>query len=583
MVTFACAPRPRGLGILVGFALLWLLPALFPGTSLGATRIEVSLDRNPIPINESFTLIFSAKDSPDGDPDFEPLNEDFEILGRSQSNQFSFDNGRGSRSVEWRLTVLGRREGTLPIPPIAFGSDRSEPFSVTVLPAASGRRESAGAEIFLEVEAEPKNPYVQAQVVYTLRVLSRIAFAGDLGKPEPDDAPTEKLDGDRSYTTTRNGVQYKVDERRYAIFPQKSGPFRIPPVRLEAQVPIGGRSLFGQFFNRSARTERLQSEALELNVRPIPPAFQGRHWLPAAALELEDAFDRKPPEMAVGEPLTRTLTVQAEGATLGVLPELDRVAGPVPSDLKHYPDQPVMREQRGQDGVTSLRQEKAALIAAAPGTYRLPAVEIPWWNTRADRLEMARLPERILTVTPAAGRAGPEAAEPEADATAPAPAGPQQADAQTAPSPAVPGFWPWLALFLGLGWLATALAWWRGGRGRRSVPVPAPAELPERQPERELAAALERACRTNDASAARKALAAWGGRRWPGATVAELARRCGGDLGREIGALDRALYAPGGSGWQGGELWRSFKAYADSAPSADSSAAEPELEPLYKL
>jgi hypothetical protein len=163
----------------------------------------------------------------------------------------------------------------------------------------------------MEVEAEPKNPYVQAQVVLTLRVLSRVAFSGDLGQPEVADAVVEKFDEDQEYMALRDGLQYKVNERRYAVFPQKSGKLTIGPVNLTAQV---GPSSFGPFYRPSPRQQRLHSDPIELEVRPIPAEFTGTHWLPATRLQLADSWSPDALKTASVEPLTRTLTLQAEGA-----------------------------------------------------------------------------------------------------------------------------------------------------------------------------------------------------------------------------------------------------------------------------
>jgi hypothetical protein len=562
-------------------AALWLSLLLGAGAAQAA-RIEVSLDRNPVARNESFNIIFTADAMPDGEPDTGPLEENFEILGKSQSSQFAFNNGRSSRSIEWRLTVMARKEGTLEIPPIAFGSDRSEAFAVTVQPARSVRSEPGGADIFAEVEAEPRNPYVQAQVVYTLRIYTNVRAGVEVGKPETDDAPVIKLDGDRQYATTRNGVRYQVDERRYAIFPQKSGPFRIPPVQLEAQVmAAGGGSLFGQFFSRPVRTERLESDAIELEVRPIPHGFQGKHWLPAAGLELADGFDGNAGAMVAGEPLTRTLMVKAEGATLGVVPELERIGPALPAEFKQYPDQPVVKETRSPEGVTALRQEKAALIGTQPGTYRLPAIEVPWWNTRTDQPEVARIPERTLTVLAAAHGGATKTPEPAPESTpAPPVAGPE------APPPVPPaadaGPWRWLALALGLGWLATALGWWWHSRHRPTTgPVaPPPPAVPS---DAGLVTALEQACRAHDPAAARRALAAWGDRHWPGTPMVQWARNADAHFGHEVAALDRALYGSPGRAWQGEALWANFQAVRHRAAGPRKTGETPQLEPLYKF
>lgn len=560
-------------GWLFGLLLLGLcqvMPAL-------AARIEVSLDRNPVPLNESFTLTFSADDTPDDDPDFAPLRQDFEILTQSRSSQFSLNNGHASRSIQWQLGLLAKRSGTLAIPAIAFGQDHSDPFTVTILPAAANRSTEAGADLFLEVDAEPKNPYVQAQVIYTIRVLSRIVFSGDLGKPELDDTPIEKLDDDHSYTTTRGGLQYKVDERRYVIFPQKSGPLRIGPVTLEARIPSGGRARLGPFFNQSTRIQRFHSEPVDLEVRPVPPAFKGGHWLPAASLELSDQFDRDPPEASSGEPITRTLTIRAAGATAGILPELAALA-PTPPELKRYPDQPVVREEKGRDSYLGVRQEKMALIGTRPGIYQLPAVEIPWWDTRADRLQIARIPERSLTILPAADSAQPT---PTAPPPVEAPVAPAHAPA-VAPALASADPWFWLALAAMLGWLLSALVWWRSTRaGPAAEPkVAAAPRAPAMDgPQR----ALERACRANDAAAARRALTLWASQHWPRGGSQDLAQRVGGALAEEIGRLDRALYSPGGGDWSGTGLWVAFREFLDRADTVPAAPVSPGLEPLHKL
>jgi hypothetical protein len=544
--------------------------------AFAAAKIEVSLDRNPVPLNESFTLIFTASESPDDDPDFGPLEKDFEIMGRSQSSNTSIANGQFTHSIEWRLSVMAKRAGTLAIPPIAFGDDRSEPFSVTVLPGAAGRGAAKDEDILLEVDAEPKNPYVQAQVIYTVRVLSRVQMGqARLAGPEAADALIQQLEGEQQGIVTRDGVQYRLTEVRYAVFPQKSGKLRIEPTRLEAQIPVGGRSVFNPFFNRS-RSQRLQSEPVELAVRPVPPEFAGKHWLPAASLVLEDSWTETPPRSASGEPITRTLTLKAEGATVGLLPELNP-QDPDAGDIKQYPDQPVLKEEKRQDGLASVRQQKTALIASRPGTYHLPAVEIPWWNTKSDKMEIAKLPERTWTVSPSAHAPVPEPAPPAPEAapqTPPAPAAP----AATQPSPA-PALWFWLALLFGLGWLGTGLAWWLSRRPRTAVEAP-PSVAP--QPERQWAEAVERACRANDPAAAKRALVAWASRRWPESGAEALGRRCGGALGREIDRLNRALYGGGGAEWRGAELWRCFKDYT-AIKSEGKGGAAPVLEPLHRL
>ena len=75
-------------------------------------------------------------------------------------------NGDFSRRTIWSLTLMAKRAGHLEIPAIAFGRDRSKPLAIEVRKDAK-TGSGTGQELFLEVEAEPKSPFVQAQVVYS--------------------------------------------------------------------------------------------------------------------------------------------------------------------------------------------------------------------------------------------------------------------------------------------------------------------------------------------------------------------------------------------------------------------------------
>jgi hypothetical protein len=567
---------------------LWPLIFLFHVGMASAADISVTADRDPVPVNESFTLIFSAEKAPDDDPDFTPLEKDFHVLGQSQSSQISLINGHFSKRTEWQVTVMARREGTVTVPPIAFGADRSQALTLRISGSPPSTMGRSGEDIFLEVEAEPKNPYVQAQVIYTVRVLSRIHFSNaNLSEPSADQALIQKLGDDRRYNTHRNGLQYTAVERKYAIFPQKSGTLLLEPLTLEARTAVGGRSLFNQFFNHSSRVLRAHSESVTLDVRPIPAVFAGRHWLPAERLEIEDSWSQNAPRTTAGEPITRTITVRADGATVGLLPELEPQASTrLPAEIKRYPDQPLLNEEKLTTGLASLRQEKIALIPARSGTYPIPAIEIPWWNTKTERMEIARLPERTLTVLP--GAQAPEPAAPAAPALpstgAEMPAAPvQRPSSPSDQAPAAGGLWFWLTLLFGLGWLATAGAWWLS---RKRGQASASRSLDDSRSERSAVDALKTACRTNDPAAARQALLDWAKQRWPSACpmgLEDLERRCAGELAREVGRLNRTLYRDPESVWEGQSLWAAFR----STPAAVSKTGEPpvaaDLEPLYKL
>ena len=546
--------------------------------ALGGT-IQVVPDRNPVNQGESFTLTFSAEESPDGDPDFSPLRNDFDILSQSSGSQFSMENGKFSRSTEWSLVLMPKRAGNLTLPAISFGKDQSPPLAILVQAAAAQTPGGdADASLLLEMEAVPNNPYVQAQVILSVRVLRRIGMTdANLADPVVADALVQRLAEDRQYNIERNGKTYAVVERRFALFPQKSGTLHIAPLTLEAQIVDRSRSRFNSFFQPS-RVTRVQSKPIDLDVRPVPAEFAGKHWLPAENLSLEQSWSRTPPNTTTAEPITRTLNLRALGATVGVLPELD--AANAPPEIKAYPDQPALHEEKRAEGVSSSRQEKVALIPTRSGRQVLPAIEIPWWNTMEDRLEIARLPEQVIVVQAAAG------GEP-TQAPTTAELAPSVMPAPIAPSPTTESVtvyrdpWFWTSGLLGIAWLGTGLAWWRTSSSRQTKKTSSPGLRAENAPDA-LRKDLLAACRADDPSRARAALTNWIKTLWPEPLPAsELKKRLGSAMVQELEMLERALYAQGASPWRGDNLARLVNEWGKNLEPSHRPAPCA-LEPLYK-
>lgn len=553
-------------------SLLLLLLAIAPYSD--AARIQVTVDRNPVNLNDSFQIVFTAKEDPDDDPDFSPLAENFSILHQTQGSNSSWINGQSSKTIQWTLNVMAKSAGDLQVPAIHFGNDVTEPVAIQVVQDKSQTTADTNQELFLKVEATPAAPYLQSQVIYTMRVYTRVDIArAQLAEPELADAVVEKLGEDSNYNTDINGVGYSVTERKYAIFPQKSGKLTIKPLVLTAEVLTAGNSAYGNLFNsQTYKTKRIQSEAVTLDVKPAP--VNTAHWLPAEHLELTQTWSGDVSQMKVGEPLTRTLTLQAKGITVGQLPEL--FSAKTDGTLKSYPDQPVLKENKSGNGLVAFREEKVAFIPSQAGEFKLPALDIAWFNTQTQKLETAHIPETILT---AVGSANLPAPQP----VAPAPS--SQAAPTPAPAPVVltdaaaANYWPWVALGLGLGWLAT-LGYFLTRKPAANT-TPDDAELERELRLKDVVKRLKNACNANDAAAAKAALLAWGKMQFQTTSLGAVAEFCEARLRDEILLLNQVLYGKDAQDWQGKRLFQYFtenQARKKLAAKEDSS-----LKPLYRL
>jgi hypothetical protein len=554
---------------------LLLLSSFMPG-NVFAAQIGVSFDRNPVSLDESFQIIFTANDTPDSDPDFSPLEQDFEILGQSQSSNSSWINGRSSKTIQWTLNVMAKHPGSLVVPAVKFGDDESQPASIMVTQAAANKAINTDDDLFLEVEANPQSPYVQSQVLYSVRLYRRVDIAqAALNEPELSDAVVEKLGDDSNYNTQINGVNYLVTERKYAIFPQKSGALTIKPLVLTAEVMASSRPNFNGFFNsQMTKTRKISSKSVTLDVKPAPATFTGQHWLSAEQLVLKEEWSGDNQQMRVGEPLTRTLTLLAKGTTVGQLPELN--AGKTDAQLKTYPDQPVLREQKKPEGLIAFREEKIAIIPSKAGFYKLPAIEIPWFNSQSQKMEIAKIPETTITALEAAGGTLPD----QVASPVPSTAQPPQKDEQSAlviTQPQQQNMWFWVALFLGAGWLAT-LAYFLI---KRPVKKPAEEKSPTEIRLEDSIKHLKKACADNNATAAKDALLAWGRQKYGATSLGAVAELSDARLRDEILHLNHILYGKEAGQWQGKKLFQAF--VENKAREKIAVADDGKLEPLYRL
>ncbi len=570
-----CHARVRACGgLLLG---LWSILAF-------AVQIDVSVDPNPPPAGESFRLAFVVKGELDGEPDFSPLEKKFEVLGRNRQTALAWVNGKHTRTSTWVVEVLPKNAGPLEVPAIAFGDTRSAPLVIQT--AAGGPAAPTEDGLFLEVDAVPRDPYVQQQVTYTIRLWRRYELSNaSLSEPHLNgDAIVRPLGEDRQYEAERGGKRYEIIERRFALFPQASGTSTIAPVTVTAQVLERVTSLF-EMFGRSVKTRRISSAEVTLNVRPIPTEYPANAaWLPARKVRVNELWE--PPELRVkaGDPLTRTVSLWVSGLTSGQLPE---ILPATVSGLKVYPDQPQLKEDK-QDGlITAVRQEKVALIPTVGGEFALPALAIPWWNTETDALEFARAPaQRLIAV------ADPMAAMQTAVPTAAplAPTTPAVAPTPIPLSPAGPPDWRawqgWFAVALGalLGWPASLL-WVLRRRPRQASSSTAKDrrvyEPPLLRTARE---AVLKSAWAHAPATTRSNLLAWAQAQWPGVapvTLGGLAAKVTPALAAAIHALDFALYGRATPPWQGDTLATAFAAYAKTVVAR--APPPPPLPKIFKL
>ncbi|MBE9525566.1 MAG: protein BatD [Proteobacteria bacterium] len=371
--------------------ILFIFIILLPITDTLA-KVTASTGRTVLSIDESIILQLKSSDNSD-DPDLSVLENDFKIINKSQSKNFSFINGKTSSTHTWSISLLAKNTGEISIPAIIVGDESTKPIHL-IIRQPSTTPGIDGKEAFLKVsivDNEENEFYVQQQILLKVQLFHRVRFTNaSLSELELTNTVIEKLGEDNNYNKVISKHRYNIVERTYAIYPQQSGELIIPPIVFNGNIEVRQNySLFSQ----PGRQIASRTKPLTLNILPIPEDYSGKNWLPAESLVIESEILEDPSNIVSGEAITRHIVVRATGLLGSQLPAL---SVPSSKSIKSYPDKEQLNSQLVNGKVVGSRRDTIAIIPLREGLFTLPEIKINWWNVKTRQVETAILEAKTL-------------------------------------------------------------------------------------------------------------------------------------------------------------------------------------------
>ncbi len=533
--------------------------------SLGFTVLAETtaiLERETITMDQTVRLVIESTDEVNATPDYSVLEENFYLIGTASRQSISVANGTQTMVKQWIIELEPKQPGTYTLGPISVGQHQTPPVELTVLPPNDPAANHSGEAVFIELSLSPQAPYVQQQLILTVQLFLNVDLVeGSLTAPAPRDTLVEKLGDDIQYTTRRGTASYRVIERRYALFPQRSGTFTLPPVHFQgrAESPAqGNQSLFGSFFRQGKRV-RAESETLVLDVRPPANTFSGQHWLPAKKLSVAE-ISPIPDRHEVGKPVTLQLKLSATGLSATQLPPVDL---PASESYRIYPDKAQSETILDGTDIQGVVTRRFAIIPTREGEIEIPGIAINWWNTDNDQMETASLPPRLIQVSDPLmhSDASRESATPlhSPSMTSHDPVSVSSQEPLILYSPTgVSVYWKWLSIGLFTLWLVTCWGLFRRKRNKASG-TPAPVDLTTQK----IMGQLEAACKTGNAVLSRQYLLSWIRQKRPThspVTLEDISLITSDPvILTAVSKLDRHLYSREQTPWDGLVLLRALK------------------------
>jgi len=387
-------------------------------------------DGNPITLKIETTQNKKIK------PNLAPLKKDFTVLDDYSNSQSFFINGQYSFLTIWTIELQTNQKGALQIPSISIGKEKTKALVFSILDLPPEVTAETKKHVFLEtsIGIEGSTTFVQQQIPYTVKLFydSTVQTAEMVSpdiNPNIKNAIVEQLGREKRYRVVKSGKRFNVVEKNFVISPEKSGILKIPATTVKGKIALSGgdsqelrqrmdetdminnffndsdidqflRGAFnGRFFNRRShgpsKPFTIKGEAIEVDVLPVEKSFTGSSWLPAEDLIIKDSWARRPPELKVGEPVTRVLTLEAKGLAGSQIPDLSI---PKPNHMKVYPDKVQPETITDGNTVYGIQRINISYIPDASGKVTIPEIKVDWWDVKNKKQKTFVLPAWNLNV-----------------------------------------------------------------------------------------------------------------------------------------------------------------------------------------
>ena len=383
------------------FTALLAFCTLSPWVQTNAQEIETSVDRTELARGETLTYTIRVFDRRQGmQLDLTPLTEEFDVLGTRTSSQIRSVNGAVESWTDYIVTLFPLIEGNLTIPAIQVNETMTDPIEILV--RNDGARSNQGnEELFLELESNKESIYVQEQLLFAIRLYYTINGIRNpqFTELEIPDTVIQLIGSPNQYEKLIDGVRYGVYEKRYVIFPQRSGALEIPDILFRGEVTDGSSNFVFRNLNTRRVTAFTEGVSIEVHERP-EIARDSDSWLPLRQLSLEENWEGPVDNLRVGDTLARTISMRAEGLDGAVLPPLNELAV---ERANVYPEPSEIERMFVDGSIVGTRVERSSIVATEAGVLEIPEVVIPWWNVDTDQQEFATIPATAFEIATLAG------------------------------------------------------------------------------------------------------------------------------------------------------------------------------------
>lgn len=246
--------------------------------------------------------------------------------------------------------------------------------------------------------------WVGQRVILVVELLAPGYFSGvpafDLPDPSgllimpPEGSPTIS-------TETADGNSFTVQRHEFSVFARTAGVQTIPPLTARFHYRLNP-------LDAEIQPAVVKTAAVTFNAEPLPGAGKLGTVISARNLEAVETWVPEPGEAKTGDAFTRTVTFSAPDVPAMLFPPFPEATI---DGFGVYPKPPEVRDLSERGQMTGTRRETIVYVCRRPGEFKIPAVQMTWWDLDTRELRRVQFPERTVKV-----KANPALADARSDA-----------------------------------------------------------------------------------------------------------------------------------------------------------------------
>lgn len=356
--------------------------------------INAMIDKTIVEQGQAINLTITVP-SMGANPDLSPLQKDFQIVGKSTSSQTSIVNGSVSSQTNITLSLMPNHTGKIVIPAIKVDKDSTKAITIEVTKNSSSKTANLPDKaLFLKTSLDKTTSYIGVPVTLSVKLYLTLNLGNlNLSPFQIDGAHYEKLNEPSQYQSEANGRPYMVVEQKFLVTPDKVGKITIPNIQLNGAIASNNPTGFGL---ATGQPFSLNSNPITLNVNDIPDGIDASEWFPAKNVTVNEVWSEKNIKATAGDPITRTITINADGVSATSIPEFDFTKI---ENANIYPDKTVSDTKNTNNGINSNKTFKIVYIPTKNGELKFPEVKIRWFDINTNQEKSETLPAKTFTIT----------------------------------------------------------------------------------------------------------------------------------------------------------------------------------------